>query len=85
LDDFEALVLDEVGVVLDVERGEWKIAGDAAGGDPGVVDRPRAPAEPGVARISPHAVAAWKLQGMTTTLAKKSRSPALRCGPQRCR
>jgi hypothetical protein len=36
LDDFEALVLGEVGVVLDVEGREWQLADEAAGGDPGV-------------------------------------------------
>jgi hypothetical protein len=48
VDDFEALLLNEVGVVLDVERGEGKLAGEAAGGDPGVVDRLRTPAEASV-------------------------------------
>jgi hypothetical protein len=48
VDEFEAFVFGEVGVVLDIERGEWQLAGDAAGGDPGVVDRPRVPAGAGV-------------------------------------
>jgi hypothetical protein len=48
VDEFETLVLREVGEVLDVERDEWEFADQAAGGDPGVVDRPRTPAEPGV-------------------------------------
>jgi hypothetical protein len=41
-------MLGEIGVVLDVECGEGNIAGNAAGRDPGVVDRPRTAAEPGV-------------------------------------
>ena len=45
--EFEALVLGEVGVVLDVERREWQLADEAAGGDPGVVDGPGSTAEPG--------------------------------------
>jgi hypothetical protein len=48
LDKFEAFMLREVGVVLDVERREGELAGDAAGGDPGVVDRPGSTPEPGV-------------------------------------
>jgi hypothetical protein len=46
VEEFEAFMLGGVDVVLDVERGERKIAGDAARGDPGVVDRPGASAEP---------------------------------------
>jgi hypothetical protein len=37
VDEFEALVLGEVGKVLGVERGEWQLADEAAGRDPGVV------------------------------------------------
>ena len=48
MDEFEAFVLGEVGVVLDVERGEGKPADEAAGGDPGVVRRPGTAAELGV-------------------------------------
>jgi hypothetical protein len=40
VDEFEAFVLGEVRVVLDVERGKGKSADEAAGGDPGVVRRP---------------------------------------------
>ena len=29
VDEFEAVVFGEVGVVLDIERGEWQLAGDA--------------------------------------------------------
>jgi hypothetical protein len=39
VDEFEALVFGEVGVVLDAERGEREFADDAADGDPGVVGR----------------------------------------------
>jgi hypothetical protein len=31
MDKFEDLVLDEVGIVLDVERGERDLVGDATG------------------------------------------------------
>jgi hypothetical protein len=48
VDELKALVFGEVGVVLDVKRGERQFTGDAAGGDPGVVDRTRTPTEPGV-------------------------------------
>ena len=48
VDQFETLVLGEVGVFLDVERGKGKIAGEAAGRDSGVVDRPRTPAQASV-------------------------------------
>ena len=48
MDELKALVLGEVGVVLDVERGEGKPADEAAGGDPGVVRRPGTAAELGV-------------------------------------
>jgi hypothetical protein len=41
-DEGHALVLGEVCVVLDVERGERNVADEPAGGDPGVVDRSRA-------------------------------------------
>ena len=41
-------MLGEVGIVLDVERGERKFADEAAGGDPGIVCRSRATAQPGV-------------------------------------
>jgi hypothetical protein len=39
VDELKALVLDEVDVVLDVERREWQLADEAAGRDPGVVRR----------------------------------------------
>jgi hypothetical protein len=39
-DQFEAFVLGEVHVVLDVERVEGEFAGEAARRDPAVVDRP---------------------------------------------
>jgi hypothetical protein len=78
VDEFETFGFGEVGVVLDVERGEGKLAGGTAGGDPGVVDRPRSPAEAGVGLVSPHTVAARQLHGRTTTLAKKAWSPARR-------
>ena len=48
MDHFEALVLREVGVVLDVERGEWELADEAAGCDPRVVRRPGPAAQLGV-------------------------------------
>ena len=48
VDEFEPFVFGEVGVVLDVERGERKFAGEAAGGDPRAVDRPWTSAQPGV-------------------------------------
>ena len=47
VDEFEALVLGEVGVVLDVERGYREFADEAAGGDPGV-DRSRVGVELGI-------------------------------------
>ena len=48
VDEFETLVLVEVGVVLDVEGGERQVAGEAVGGDPRVVGRPGTAAELGV-------------------------------------
>jgi hypothetical protein len=48
VDQFEALVLHEVDVVLDVERGERQLADETAGGDPRVVGRPGTAAELGV-------------------------------------
>ena len=47
-DELKAFVLGEVGVVLDVECGEGQLAGDAAGGDPGVVDWSGSAAESGL-------------------------------------
>ena len=48
VDEFEALVFGEVGVVLDVERGEGKPADETTSGDPRVVRRPGTAAELGV-------------------------------------
>lgn len=42
---FEPLVLDEVGEILEVKSGQRQLAREAAGGDPGVVGGPRAAAE----------------------------------------
>jgi hypothetical protein len=72
VDEFEALVLREVGVVLEVERGERKLSGDAAGGDPGVVDRAWASRGPGIGLDLASDRATRKLPGRTTTLAKQA-------------
>jgi hypothetical protein len=48
LDEFEALVLGEVGVVFDVERRERQPTDEAAGGDPGVVGRSWAAVQLGI-------------------------------------
>jgi hypothetical protein len=48
LDEFEALVLGEVGWSLMVNVASGRSPGEAAGGDPGVVDRSRTSAEPGM-------------------------------------
>jgi hypothetical protein len=85
VDELEALVLGEVGVVVDVERGEWKLTGDAAGGDPESLTGRARPRSRACAWISPHTVVAWKLHGTTRTLANKARRSARRRGPQRCR
>ena len=66
VDEFEALVLGEVGVVLDVERREQEFAGEAADGNPRVVDRSGDPRSRAWAWILPQPVAAWKLRGRTT-------------------
>ena len=81
VDEFEALVLGEVGVVLDVERGEGKLAGDAAGGDPGVVDRSRATAEPGVGLDLAPTGGGLEAAGQDDDAAKKARRPARRGPP----
>jgi chloramphenicol 3-O-phosphotransferase len=48
LDEFKTFEFGEVGVVLDVERGEREFADEAAGRYPGVVRWPGSPAELGV-------------------------------------
>jgi hypothetical protein len=40
VDEFEALVFDQVNLVRDVERGERWLASESAGGDPRVIHRP---------------------------------------------
>jgi hypothetical protein len=52
-DELESLVLGEVCVVLGVQCGERQLSGEAARRDPGVVDRPRPPAEAGVCLLTP--------------------------------
>jgi hypothetical protein len=72
VDEFEAFVFGEVGVVLDIERGEWQLAGDAqAAIQESLTGRGR-PRRRACAWISPQIVAARKLAGRTTTLAKKA-------------
>ena len=81
---FEAFVLGVVGV-LDVDRREWELAREAAGGDPAVVDRPGSRSW-ALAWISPQIVATRGLQGKTMIWwARKRSRPARRPGPQRRR
>jgi hypothetical protein len=77
VDELKALVLDEVGVVLDVERGEWQLADEAAGGNPGIVGRSRAAAGLAVGLDSSQLVATYWSLGRTT-------SPWIACRPRRC-
>ena len=85
VDEFEALVLGEVGVVLDVERGERKLADEAAGGDPGVVGRAGAAAEPGVGLDLAPAGGEPGSVGEDDERGEEGPQPAPARGPQRCR
>ena len=81
VDEFEALVFGEVDIVLDVERREGRSrAMQQAAIQESLIGRGR-PRSRAWAWISPQTVAAWKLQGRTTTLAKKARRPARRWVP----
>jgi hypothetical protein len=76
-------MLYKVGEILDVERRQRQPVGDAAGGDPRVVDwrgRPRCVA---AADNSPHMAAMLLPPGITGLSASQSSSIARLRGPQR--
>ena len=82
VDDFEAFVLREVGVVLDVERGERRPADEATGGDPRVVRRPRTAAQLGVGLDLSPTRRDVLVVGRTTSAARKVRIVSTLRGPQ---
>jgi hypothetical protein len=50
-------VFGEVAEVLEIQRRQRQLVGEAAGGDPGIVLRPGTPAPLGDAEISPQMAA----------------------------